>query len=153
MSPLPPSRRASFQASSVCVALHLCLMAFIDPCTPIHPHPSSTQTGSLLVVGVSKDSHFQGVFEKQAVFFFFNAKGRLVRRGTSPDRLKRIIEQIFRLMNTCFLTTVLIRRSLSIPLSLHLMVRELSYFTVFNFFQETWLFVRFNWVSRQNAQC
>lgn len=57
-------------SSSVCISLHLCLMTSIDPCTPIHPAPSSTQTASLSAVGVSEGGHCQVVFEKHAVSFF-----------------------------------------------------------------------------------
>lgn len=60
----PPFCVASFQASSVCISLHLCLMTSIDPCTPIHLAPSSTQTTSLSAVGVSEGGHCQVVFEK-----------------------------------------------------------------------------------------
>lgn len=67
----PSSCVASFQASSVCFSLHLCLMTSIDPRTPIHPAPSSTQTASLSAVGVSEGGYCQVVFEKHAAFFFF----------------------------------------------------------------------------------
>lgn len=79
--PTPSPCVASFQASSVCISLHLCLMASIDPCTPIHRVPSSTQTAGLSVQGVSEGGHCQVVFAKHACFFFssFRAKTRLLR--------------------------------------------------------------------------
>lgn len=69
-----PSCDASFQASSVCISLNLCSMTSIDPCAPIHPAPSSTQTGSLSSSGVSEGAHCQVVFEKR-----WNGQGHLQR--------------------------------------------------------------------------
>ncbi|KAI9514998.1 hypothetical protein NQZ68_028950, partial [Dissostichus eleginoides] len=40
-------------------------MTSIDPCAPIHPAPSSTQTESLSSSGVSEGAHCQVVFEKR----------------------------------------------------------------------------------------
>lgn len=56
----------------------------IDPCAPIHPAPSSTQTASLSAVGVNEGGHCQVVFEKQAVvgfFSFFTQRPNLWERG------------------------------------------------------------------------
>lgn len=56
----------------------------IDPCAPIHPAPSSTQTASLSAVGVSEGGQCQVVFEKQAVvgvFSFFTQRPNLWERG------------------------------------------------------------------------